>query len=346
MELLCKQFLLLFCFFICTVCSNESKQVLVALKQNNMAELQHYVTTELSNPLSKNYGNYLSVEELANVVGASETAVSYTISYLHSIGGQKITVSPTRDYIEFSINHRISNELQEQVPKELQEYVEFFAVLSPHNGSESSFETSEHHEFEFLDVHFTNHKMPFVFSNFGESTKHVNIWIIPTSQDVSDITITFNQMMEMNPPTIGKKYSQTFRVGEIQCTPCEELSFLPFHSMFQRNQFCSLFGRQKEVCLIDNLHVLDHFPFLKDSLLENNQQIWKLSATFQTLDGRNSLEGFDDLSFTLLGKEWDPNSQKQVYKQSISAVASSAATQIVWGTGSYGYSSSFVSFLF
>jgi len=42
----------------------------------------------------------------------------------------------------------------------------------------------------------------------------------------------------------------------------------------------------------------------------------------------------------LVGKEWDPNSQKGVYKLNTTQVATSSATQIVWGTGTYGYSTS------
>lgn len=327
--------LLFTCFILCNIFVNVncSRRVLVALKQNNIEELQEYLLTELSNPLSKNYGNYLTVEDLANRIGASDTAIEQTMNYLKSIQAYDISIIPTRDYIEFSIT---GDFVEEYIPESLDEYVEFFAELSNDDQSETSSTFFTHSQEGFLDVRHFNHKKPLVFSNFGESTGHLNIWIVPTEIDVSGISITLNEIHT------NEKYSNTFARDEIQCTTCESLEILPYHSMFNRNNFCSSLGKKQQVCFIDNIHVPSYFHI--NNNIDIHQSVWQVSATFQTIDGRNSVEGSDDNTFKLLAKEWDPNSQKEVYELGTQLVASSHATQMVWGTGTYGYSSSFVFF--
>ena len=76
-------FLFFVIFFIqISFCNNNYENVLFVLKHKNLAEMEEFLFNELSNPLSKNYGKYLSVNDISNIMGRSNEEISFIIVLL------------------------------------------------------------------------------------------------------------------------------------------------------------------------------------------------------------------------------------------------------------------------
>jgi tripeptidyl-peptidase-1 len=80
-------------------------EVLVGLKRNNMSKFQAEFE-KMTTPGNKAYLNYLSWEEMGNLVRPNEDAIGAVIGALAANGGADIRVAPHGDYVKASVPMR------------------------------------------------------------------------------------------------------------------------------------------------------------------------------------------------------------------------------------------------
>uniref|UniRef100_A0A7S4MF68 Peptidase S53 domain-containing protein n=1 Tax=Vannella robusta TaxID=1487602 RepID=A0A7S4MF68_9EUKA len=326
----CKSLVAVVLVCLCASVYGDSRQdVIVALKQNNIKELEVLLVEQISNPLSSAYGDYLTPEELGARIGASDQALAIVCDFLEAQGGENIEILPTRDYIRLSLASHKASRYEENVPNEIEEFVQFFTRVGRQNPLKIvSSETNR-----VVNVYESASAPPLVFSGFGSSTEHLNVWIVP--QQTAEPSFVTLRLFDSSS---GAQVSQDLKnLEDMICQPCEDLQVHPQSSSFNQMKFCSLVGQKHTVCFVDDLHVPSTFEHISEDIANG---LWRLSGKVTYPGGEVSEEGHDDALIQLALKEWDPNSQKEEYELSTTAVSTSGATQIVWGTGSYGYSSS------
>ena len=90
-------------FFLVVVLVSYSLQssvkVQIALKQHNIQGLERLLVEEISNPLSPNYGHFLTPAQIAQYVGAEDHVIDSIVSEVRALGGERVQVHPTRDWI-------------------------------------------------------------------------------------------------------------------------------------------------------------------------------------------------------------------------------------------------------
>ena len=82
-------------------------KVHIALKQHNIEGLERLLVEEISNPLSDNYGHFLTPSQIADYVGSEEHVINSIVSEIQALGADRVTIHPNRDWITAYIPNEV-----------------------------------------------------------------------------------------------------------------------------------------------------------------------------------------------------------------------------------------------
>jgi hypothetical protein len=82
-------------FFVAAIATDQVK-IMVAMKHSNLDKLDK-LYWEIADPKSKNYAHYLSIEEIASIIGTPMGHIEEIKEWLHENGASKCKVLPSRD---------------------------------------------------------------------------------------------------------------------------------------------------------------------------------------------------------------------------------------------------------
>jgi hypothetical protein len=97
-------FLLIFLFkFISVAQGRDGIGFVAVLEQRNLNELEDKFW-KVSNPASNEYGKYLTVEKIAQIIGITSEEENQLRNWLESMGAWDIELLKTRDYVHFKMD--------------------------------------------------------------------------------------------------------------------------------------------------------------------------------------------------------------------------------------------------
>lgn len=83
--------------------ANQPVEVTLALKQRNMQSIRDRVA-QVSNPRSEMYGQYWSIQQIAQVVAPTSESIKIVHSWANKIGAHDIQLTRSKDFLIFQIN--------------------------------------------------------------------------------------------------------------------------------------------------------------------------------------------------------------------------------------------------
>jgi len=305
-------------------------KVLVGLKQHNLHQAEELLL-EISNPQSELYGQFLTPREIGNLIAPPTRDIQFVSSYLVQAGGKNLRVLPSRDWIEVRLPFLSAHSFQKQIPEEIEAYVDLIKVI----GSQESLHIDRSSS-NFFQVE-KSLPVPWMFVQPTGNSFEFDLWIIPRVQELETIKEFHVQIEPVHQQDDSLMIS--YPIEDLECVPCSQLTRKPFSSSFNRGKFCDNIPEEGRVCFAFN----QHLSSVSGAQSYPKSTLWRFSSWMETEDGQVSQkESFGEENSHLIlldDKAWDPNSQKAIYQESTTLVATSNATQIVWGTGTYGYSS-------
>ena len=372
---------LLFCTLIFSVLSfaqAEDTQVVLALKHQNVKAAEDLLFNEISNNLHANYGKYLSQKRIGELFGPSDEAFAFVYEWASSIGARDIEVSPSNDWITFYISEESAKallkeeKLFETSQSSLNAYLDIFRVFYkgtlPRVSTKTSSEKSwmDFSILQNIENEITQEKVIPHFSTFRTSSNSVHFVVIPqfvTKQQIklynhptaiSQITIASS-----SPRNRAVRTELQFQPNEesvFQCVKCNSISKSTLFEAIQMNQYCSSLHPSQLICFSKAIEVEDLLPFAAQKISKESEILLTFSVKLSFFDEietpfvtlNNEIENRNDLStisIRFAAPQMDPNTQRSIYGISSTLVGTNANNkQMVWGTGSYGISLTFVSF--
>lgn len=340
--------LVLILFFAIVKCSQADTLLVLALKHQNIEIAQSLLENEIANPHHPNYGQYLTQEEIRDIIQPSQESQKYIKEYIKGLDAYDITITPTNDWISCKVPMKHLEKLQ----KDELAFNNYASPLNLHldvyrpivslpsilmkTTSDKVLDVTTH-----ITDEETDNSMDIYFSYTRSSSDSINFVIIPFSPQkvITKIIIGSSRAAERHSIINEVEFSPVKEGDAFQCSKCSEVTNQRVYS-----QFCSNLPKEKQLCFSNDLHLEDFFPIL----LERRTNLLVNFYTKVQFDGEEMTEKVtlnndkssyaNSISVLFESDQMDPNTQRSIYGTTAVGTGNTSYTQMIWGSGSYGYS--------
>jgi hypothetical protein len=344
------------CFFAGDSLQSSDPLLILALKQQNIDVAQSLLENEIANPNHPNYGLYLTQEEIRDIVQPKKDTQIYIQEYIQKLDAYDITITPTRDWVSCKVPERHLEKLR----KDEEAFNNYASPLNAHldvyrailsmptlrtKSTESVLDITTHNieEEEEEGENQNKDSLEIYFTYFRSSSSSINFVVIPHAQQNENVisklvigsstiqTQSIVHEVEFSPLKLGDKF---------QCSKCSLIT-----NRKVQTRYCSKQTTDINICYSEDLHLDDFFPFSK--LVKKNVLVdFYVKVQFddgsisQKVTLNNDPKGITSNSISVLfeASQMDPNTQRSIYGTTAVGTGNTSYTQMIWGSGSYGYS--------